>query len=126
MTTRQTRVEELIREEVSDILRKRVSDPRIGFVSITMVEISPDLKNASINVSILGDDKKKKSAMEGLDSATNFIQGELGHRLKLRGTPAIRFVQDDSLERGSRVLQIMNRLENEERIRENKKAPNKR
>lgn len=125
MTTRQERVEELIREEICDILRKKVSDPRIGFVSLTGVDVSPDLKNANIHVSILGDETKKKDAMAGLFSATGFIQGELGHRMKLRTTPVIRFSRDDSIERGSRVLQIMHRLENEERVHKNKRAPKK-
>jgi ribosome-binding factor A len=125
MTTRQERVEELIREEISDILRKKVSDPRIGFVSLTGVDVSPDFKNASVYISILGEENKKKEAMQGLFSATGFIQGELGHRLQLRVTPTIRFMRDDSIERGSRVLQIMHRIENEKRVPKNKRASKK-
>jgi len=124
--TRQQRVEELIRAQVSEILRKEVDDPRIGFVSITGVDISPDLENAAINVSILGDEKKKRDAMIGLQSATRFIRGELGQRLALRLVPQITFVRDDSLERGSRVLQIMNKLEHETSVRPNKRAAKKR
>ncbi len=124
--TRSERVEELIRQEVCEILREKVSDPRIGFISITGVKISPDLKNASIYVSIFGDEKKKKDAMLGLYSATGFIRGELGHMLELRETPEIRFVRDDSLERGSRVLGIINKLENEKRLRKNKRPAKKR
>lgn len=124
--TRSERVEELIREEICEILREKVSDPRIGFVSITEVKISPDLKNASIYVSIFGDEKKKAEAMQGLYSATGFIRGELGHMLELRETPQIRFVRDDSIERGSRVLHIMSKLEHEKRIRKVKKAAKKR
>ena len=125
MTTRQERVEALIREEISDILRKKVSDPRIGFISLTGVDLSPDFKNAAIHVSILGEENKKQEAMKGLSSATGFIQGELGHRLQLRTTPAIHFVRDDSIERGSRVLQIIHRIENEKRVPKNKRAPKK-
>lgn len=125
MTTRQERVGELIRQEISDILRKKVSDPRIGFVSITGVDVAPDFKNASVYVSILGDEKKQKAAMAGLFSATGYIQGELGKRLELRLTPAIQFIQDSSLERGSRVLEIMHRIEHEESFRGNKKTPKK-
>lgn len=124
--TRQERVEELIREEVSDILREKVSDPRIGFVSITDVKISPDFENASIHVSILGDEKKKKEAMEGLYSATGFIRGELGRMLELRLTPKIYFVRDDSIERGSNVLAIMSKLEHEKRVRKVKRSSKKR
>ena len=124
--TRRERVEELIRQEVCEILRQRVNDPRIGFVSVTSVEISPDLKNASIFISIMGDEKQKTEAMKGLDSATGFIRRELGARLELRETPQIRFVRDDSLERGSRVLNLISRLEHEKGARRNKKSVKKR
>jgi len=123
--TRQERVEELIREEVSDILREKVSDPRIGFVSITKVKISPDLENASIYVSIFGEESVKKEAMKGLISATGFIQRELGRMLELRLTPHLHFVRDDSIEQGSRVLEIINRLESEKNLRRNKKGRKK-
>jgi ribosome-binding factor A len=124
--TRQERVEELIKEEVCEILRERVSDPRIGFVSVTSVEVSPDLENASIYVSIFGEEKQKEEAMKGLASATKFIRGELGHRLELRVTPGIRFIRDDSLDRGSRVLGLINKLEHENIVPKNKKRPKKR
>jgi ribosome-binding factor A len=124
--TRQQRVEELIRAEVSDILRADVSDPRIGFVSITGVNISPDLENASIYISILGEEEKKAAAMAGLSSATGYIRGELGRRLMLRLVPKIHFVRDDSLERGSQVLGIMKKLEHEKRVRQVKKPLKKR
>ena len=112
--SRPERVAEVIKREISQILRERVSDPRIGFVSITDVELSPDLKNAKIFVSILGDEKQKKGSLAGLKSANRFIKGELGERLKLRYVPDLRFVYDESLERGSRIISMMNKL-NEER-----------
>ena len=124
--TRQARVEELIRQEVCEILRGKVSDPRVGFVSLTGVEVSPDLENASIYVSILGDEKKKNDALHGLYSATSFIRGELGHRLELRIVPKVRFFRDDSLERGSRVLGLINKLEHEKVLPRNKKRAKKR
>ncbi|MEE8638752.1 MAG: 30S ribosome-binding factor RbfA [Candidatus Margulisiibacteriota bacterium] len=109
--TRVERVAELIREKISKIIRENVSDPRIGFVSITRVDVSPDLENAKVFVSILGNDEKKKECMSGLDSATRFIRGKLGHMLEMRLVPEIKFVHDDSLEKGSRVLGIISRLE---------------
>ncbi|MCU0641596.1 MAG: 30S ribosome-binding factor RbfA [Candidatus Margulisbacteria bacterium] len=124
--TRQERVEELLRSEVSEIIRAQVDDPRIGFISITGVDVSPDLENARINVSILGTEEQKRDAMDGLHSATRYIRGELGHRVELRLVPKITFVRDDSLERGSRVLGIMNRLGNETGVRQNKRAAKKR
>lgn len=124
--TRQERVEELILRETSEILREKVSDPRIGFVSLTGVEISPDLEDATIYASILGDEAKKAEALQGLYSATRFIRGELGHRLELRLVPKIRFVRDDSLERGSRVLGLIHKLEHEKVLPGNKKRSKKR
>ncbi|OGC11107.1 ribosome-binding factor A [candidate division WOR-1 bacterium RIFOXYA12_FULL_52_29] len=112
--TRQERIEGLIQEEISTILREEVNDPRIGFVSITKVEISPDLRNANIHVSIFGDEKQKEEAMDGLRSATRFIRGELGNRVDFRATPEIRFIRDDSLEKGSKVLNLIRKLKNEE------------
>jgi len=126
MTTRQERIEEAIRREIMDILRKKVADPRIGFVSVTGVDISPDFKNANVHVSILGEAKAQEAAMSGLGSATGFIQSEVGHRLGIRVTPILRFAQDGSIERGSRVLQIMNRLEHEQRTPKDKKPRKKR
>jgi ribosome-binding factor A len=120
--TRIERVQELIREEISDILRDKVSDPRIGFISITRVKLSPDLKNASIFVSAFCDENKKEEVMKGLQSATGFIQHELGQMLQLRQTPILRFVRDDSLAKGSQVLGLMKKLENEKHPVRNKKV----
>ena len=111
--TRPERVAELIKEEVSRIIHERVSDPRIGFISITAVELTPDLKNAKIFASVLGDKDEREKTFEGLRSATSFIRGQLGKILKLRYVPEISFVYDKSIERGSRVLAIMHKLSRE-------------
>ncbi|MBN3033773.1 MAG: 30S ribosome-binding factor RbfA [Candidatus Saganbacteria bacterium] len=125
--TRRERVGELLLRETSEILREKVNDPRIGFASLTAVEVSPDLENAAVYVSILGDERQKQAAMKGLYSATRFIRGELGRRLELRLVPQLRFYRDDSLERGSRVLGLINKLEQDEKVvRRNKKRAKKR
>ncbi|MFA4843390.1 MAG: 30S ribosome-binding factor RbfA [Candidatus Margulisiibacteriota bacterium] len=125
--TRQERSEELIRAEVSRIIREDVNDPRIGFISITRVKLSPDLTSAAIYVSIMGDEEQKQAGMAGLFSASRFIRGELGESLEFRSVPQIRFVRDDSLERGSRVLAAMRKLGTDEtRTRTNKKPPKRR
>jgi len=111
--TRPERVAELIKEEISKIIHERVSDPRIGFVSITSVELTPDLKHAKIFASVLGDKSDREKTFEGLRSATSFIRGQLGNNLKLRYVPEILFVYDKSIESGSRVLAIMNKLNRE-------------
>ena len=115
--TRIERVAELLKEEISRIIREDVNDPRIGFISITRVEISPDLEIAKVGISILGDEDKKKESMRGLQSATSFIRGKLGHLLEMRTVPEIRFVRDDSLEKGSQVLGIISKLKKEEHER---------
>lgn len=107
------RIGDLIKEKVSLILRKKVADPRIGFVSITDVKMPQDLKSAKIFVSIYGSERDKKETMKGLSSARGFIQGELGRSLELRYVPIINFEEDKSIERGSRVLVIMSKLEKE-------------
>jgi ribosome-binding factor A len=125
--TRQERSEELIRAEVSRIIREDVNDPRIGFISLTRVKLSPDLADATIYVSIMGDEEKKQAAMTGLNSASRFIRGELGESIEFRSVPQIRFVRDDSLEKGSRVLATMRKLgTNETRTRTDKKPPKRR
>lgn len=125
--SRAEKAAELIRAEVSEILRAKVSDPRIGFVSITSVDVSPDLENAAIYVSIFGGEKDKAAAMAGLESATRFIRGELGRRIEFRQVPQIRFARDDSLEKGSKVLGIINKLhkKDEKKVRPDKKTSKK-
>lgn len=108
--TRIERVAELIKKEISSIIREDVSDPRIGFVSITRVDISPDLENAKVFISILGSETIKKESMNGLQSATSFIRGKLGNLLEMRLVPEIRFVRDDSLEKASQVLGIISKI----------------
>lgn len=107
MTRRTERLQEFIKEQVSEIIQQHVRDPRIGFVSITDVEVSADLRHAKIFVSVLGDEDAKTASMAGLESAVKFIRGELGRRLQMRYTPEIMFRLDTSIERGSRVVSLL-------------------
>jgi len=109
---RVARVAELIKREVSQILFSEVKDDRVGagMVSIVDVEVSSDLQNARIFVSIYGDETAQQQTMEGLASATPFVRREIGQRLGLRRVPTVVFLQDRSLERGSRVLALLNQL----------------
>ncbi|MBI5701272.1 30S ribosome-binding factor RbfA [Candidatus Saganbacteria bacterium] len=108
--SRPERVAELIKREVAEIIRDKVSDPRIGFMSVIDVELTPDLKNAKIYISVLGDELVCKRTMEGLKSAKAFIRGELGQLLEMRYIPEIMFIYDKSIARASNVINIMNRL----------------
>jgi len=107
MTHRPEKLEQFIKEELSEILRREVNDPRIGFVSVTDVEVSVDLRHARVFVSVLGDKDAKTATMEGLESALGYIRRELGRRLKMRFTPDITFKLDESIERGSRVMKLL-------------------
>ncbi len=107
-TRRQERVGELIREEISELIRREVRDPRLtGVISVTEVVTSPDLRHAKVYVSIMGTEEEKMQVEKGLAAASGFIRRNLGERLSLRYTPELSFYRDDSIERGSRLLQII-------------------
>ena len=108
MSRRTERINDLLQEEISDLLRRGVKDPRIGgLVTITEVDVSPDLRRAKVFVSVMGTDEEKTSTFRALGAAAHFIQRELGKRLTIRRTPEIDFVPDDSLERGARLLALL-------------------
>ncbi len=117
---RVARVAELIKREVSQILLSEIKDDRVGagMVSIVDVEVSSDLQNARIFVSIYGDETAQQQTMEGLASATPFVRREIGQRLSLRRVPTVVFLQDRSLERGSRVLALLNQLKRDAAARQ--------
>lgn len=104
---RQERLRELIKSEFGQILTRDLKDPRIGFVSVTDVEVSNDFSHVKIFVSIMGNDEAKRSSMEGLESAKGFIRTELGKRIRLRHTPEVHFIADNSIERGSRIFELL-------------------
>lgn len=112
---RVSRVAELIKREVSQLLLNGIKDDRVGsgMVSVTNVDVSGDLQHAKIYVSIYGTQEAKAQTMAGLKSATGFVRSELGARVRLRRTPEVVFIEDSSIERGSKVLSILNRLEQE-------------
>lgn len=112
---RQARVAESIRREVSQMLLNGIKDDRVGtgMVSVTDVDVSGDLQHAKIFVSIYGDDQAKAETMAGLKSATGYVRSELGQRIRLRRTPEVIFIEDKSLERGDKVLGLINRLSQE-------------
>jgi ribosome-binding factor A len=114
---RVARVAELIKREVSQMLISDIKDDRVGsgMVSVTDVDVSGDLQHAKIFVSIYGTDEAKAETMAGLKSATGFVRSELGARIRLRRTPEVVFLEDHSLERGDKVLNLINRLSEQRR-----------
>jgi ribosome-binding factor A len=113
-TQRQQRVAHLLREEISSILRRQLKDPRLGLVSITEVEVAPDLREAQVYVSALGDGPARAEALRVLRGAAGFVQGELGRNIRLRHIPRLDFRQDAALERGNRVLDLLDEIAKEE------------
>jgi|SRR5579883_3222881 ribosome-binding factor A len=111
---RQEKLGEQIAAEVSDLLRTRVKDPRVGFASITHVEVSGDLRHAKIFVSVMGSPEEKKSTIEALHHATGFLRHELAGRLTVRFMPEILFKLDNSIEQGSHILNLIRQMENQD------------
>ncbi|NER34033.1 MAG: 30S ribosome-binding factor RbfA [Oscillatoria sp. SIO1A7] len=109
---RVSRVASLIKREVSQMLLQDIKDDRVGagMVSVTEVEVSGDLQHAKIFVSIYGTEEARSETMAGLKAATGYVRSELGHRVRLRRTPEVVFVQDRSIERGTKILTLLNRL----------------
>lgn len=117
---RVSRVSSLIKREVSLMLMSGIKDDRVGagMVSVTDVDVSGDLQHAKIFVSIYGTEEARAETMEGLQSATPYVRSELGHRIRLRRTPEVVFLEDRSIERGTQVLSLINRLTEERQTKE--------
>jgi ribosome-binding factor A len=113
-TKRSRQVGGLLQVEISDIIRTRLRDPRIGFVTITEVEIANDLKTAKVYVSVLGDDKQKKQTLRALERARTLIQNELGQRVRLRYIPMLFFYLDESAAYGDKIDRLLNGLHSDD------------
>lgn len=113
------RVAALVRREVSELLVNGIRDERVhhGMVSVTTVDVAGDLQHCRIFVSVLGSEEQRQLVLAGLRAAAPYVRGELGRRLKLRRTPEVVFQLDKGLERGTTVLGLLNRLEQERRER---------
>lgn len=112
---RVSRVAALIKREVSQILLHEIKDDRVGtgMVSITDVNLSGDLQHVKIFVSIYGSEDARQETMAGLKSATNHVRSQLGQRIRLRRTPEVVFLEDRSLERGDKMLTLLNQIAQE-------------
>lgn len=112
-TTRPERVAAAIRKEISTMIQEELKDPRIGFTTITKVEITPDLRYAKVYYTVLGSDKEKKSTEVALKRAKGFIKGHIGDRLKLRFTPEITFKIDTSAEYADKMERLFDKIHKE-------------
>jgi ribosome-binding factor A len=116
MSRRSERTSKLIQREISKLLERDVNDPRLSkLISVTEVELSPDLKHAKIFVSTLGSEiNNKEDMLAGFNNASGFLRKELASHLKLKYTPQLSFHYDDSIERGARLLKLIGELSTDE------------
>jgi ribosome-binding factor A len=106
-SSRMRRVNEVIRQVLGDVIATDLKDPRIGFVTVTEVDTSPDLRTARVYVSVLGDEADRENALAGLQSAHGFLQGRIAAELRLKRTPTLTFHYDESVDRGVRISRLL-------------------
>jgi ribosome-binding factor A len=107
LSRRTDQVGEAIRESVAEIIARGLKDPRIGFVTITRVEVTPDLRTARVLFSVLGDQAQKDKTRAGLQQAAGFIRREIGRRIQIRYTPELQFHYDAGIDATDRVARIL-------------------
>ncbi|HYH12109.1 MAG TPA: 30S ribosome-binding factor RbfA [Thermomicrobiales bacterium] len=113
MTRRTRQVGELLKEELTDIIRKEVKDPRIGFMSITEVDVTPDLRQARVYVSVLSEDERQ-GTMDALTSAASFIRHHLKPRLRMRQIPTLEFRGDRSMEYAQHITETLREIQKQD------------
>jgi len=114
MSRRTERLNEVFRREISKLLEREVNDPRLGnFISVTRVEISHDLRNAKVFVSVLGEESNKLEVIEGFNAASNYLRRKISENIRLRVIPHLSFYYDESIELGARVLKVLDQVSNE-------------
>ncbi|MBB4823887.1 ribosome-binding factor A [Sporosarcina luteola] len=114
MTMRSNRVAEQMKKELGDIIGQKLKDPRIGFVTVTDVDVTGDLQQATVFISVLGSDYQKEETLKGLSKAKGFIRSEIGQRIRLRKTPEIDFAFDESVEYGNRIESLLRQVRDDE------------
>ncbi|GMA48992.1 ribosome-binding factor A [Alicyclobacillus contaminans] len=111
---RAQRVAEQMKKEVADIIRHSVKDPRIGFVTVTRVEVAGDLQHAKIFVSVLGNSAEKQATMDALQRAVGFVRGEVARRLRMRVAPDVQFKLDESGEYSAHIESVIRQIHRDE------------
>lgn len=119
MSLRANRVGEQMKKELTDIIGRKLKDPRIGFVTVTDVRVTGDLQQATVFVSVLGNEEQKENTLIGLSKAKGFIRSEIGKRIRLRITPEITFEWDESLEYGHRIENLIHQINTEQDDKKN-------
>lgn len=114
MSHRPERVAEAIKKEVADLIRNEIKDPRIGFVTITGVEVTRDLSYAKVFISVMGSEEQRKESLSALQKAAGYMRSEIGRRIKVRHAPELLFKLDTSLDHGTRIMELLHEIKNDE------------
>ena len=101
------RINEAMREVLSGAITSELKDPRVGFVTVTAVETSPDLRHARVFVSVLGNPGERRRTLKALDNAHGFLQRRVAGELRIKNTPQLQFIYDDTVERGMRITELL-------------------
>lgn len=115
MSLRSNRVGEQMKKELSEIIGRKLKDPRIGFVTVTDVAVTGDLQQATVYISVLGDSKQREDTLKGLEKAKGFMRSEIGQRIRLRKTPELFFEFDESIDYGNRIETLISKIHAEEK-----------
>lgn len=113
MSLRSNRVGEQMKKELGEIIGRKIKDPRIGFVTVTDVQVTGDLQQAKVFISVLGDNLQRENTLKGLAKAKGFIRSEIGQRIRLRKTPEITFEFDESIDYGNRIENLLYQIKEE-------------
>ena len=124
MAHRVNRVGEQMKKELGDIISRKIKDPRIGFVTVTDVQVTGDLQQAKVYISVLGDEEQRENTLKGLAKAKGFIRTEIGQRIRLRKTPELIFEFDESMAYGNRINSLIHELQREEQSDGDEKEEN--
>jgi ribosome-binding factor A len=125
-SSRPARLGDQLRAEISDLLTRQVHDPGIGFLTLTHVKVTPDLQQARVYYTTLGDEKARRESSRALGRATPFLRRQIGTRLRLKRVPELEFIFDESIERGDRIERILNDLSAERATGSEDPAPDER
>jgi len=118
MSLRSNRVGEQMKKELSEIIGRKIKDPRIGFVTVTDVAVTGDLQQATVYISVLGDQEQREKTLQGLAKAKGFMRSEIGQRIRLRKTPELFFEFDESVDYGNRIESLISQINSEDKTAE--------
>ncbi len=102
-----------MKKELGEIIGRKIKDPRVGFVTVTDVHVTGDLQQATVYISVLGNEEQREDTLRGLAKAKGFIRSEIGQRIRLRKTPEITFEFDESIDYGNRIETLLHQIQDD-------------